>query len=83
MSRSKEVLQHAFQQAVLQAGSGDTPTPAPPCTYHYHLVYSSIHSQQTYCATCGTTLKYTQHRKCPNPDMVEGILKNTLILRAK
>ena len=71
MNQSTEILHHAFQQAVLQAKSENIPTPAPLCTKHYNTVYDTLHPRPKYCATCGTTLKYTQHRKCPDPDAIQ------------
>ena len=75
MNQSTEILHHVFQQAVLQAKSENIPTPAPLCTKHYNTVYDTLHPRPKYCATCGTTLKYTQHRKCPDPDAIQRHLR--------
>ena len=39
------------------------------------LVYNITQPSQTLCITCNATLKYSNHRLCPNPSKVEEYLK--------
>ena len=76
LSKPKELIHNAFQQAELQAFNEEVPSPTPLCKRHYHIVYNSIQpSRQTSCTTCGTTLKYTNYRTCSNPSKIEEYLR--------
>ena len=38
------------------------PIPTLLCQHHYHILYDAMHRQQR-CATCGTWLRYSGHRR--------------------
>ena len=75
LNKSKELVQSAFDQGELHTCSDETPIPTPLCKHHYHLVYKLIQPSKLNCTTCNTPLKYTSHRMCPNPTMVEEYLR--------
>ena len=53
-------------------------------TFHFYLRPSHIlHPLQEYCATCGSTLKYTQHKKCLNPDAIQKHLREHINFEGK
>ena len=38
------------------------PIPTLLCQHHYHILYDAMHRQRR-CATCGTWLRYSGHRR--------------------
>ena len=44
------------------------PIPTPLCQHHYHIF--AMHHQRR-CTTCGTWLRYSGHRPCPKPEIVQ------------
>ena len=54
------------------------PIPTPLCKGHYHTIYKSLQPTQSHCPTCGSSLKGTSVRTCPDPGRVQEYLsKNT------
>jgi hypothetical protein len=47
----------------------------PLCSHHYHLIYNLQQPSQTHCITCNMWLKQKQCRLCPEPQIVEELLK--------
>ena len=50
------------------------PTPAPLCKVHYHIVYNELQPTQTYCVTCGSDLRKSTVRVCPDPERIQKYL---------
>ena len=50
------------------------PIPTPLCKHHYHLIYNILQPTQTHCPTCGTWLKITVSRYCPDPHRIQKYL---------
>ena len=44
----------------------NVPIPTPLCKHHYHLIYKTLQPQQSHCPTCGTSLRTTPARPCPD-----------------
>ena len=54
------------------------PIPTPLCKSHYHTIYKTLQPTQSHCPTCGSTLKGSSPRTCPNPGIIQEYLsKNT------
>jgi len=54
------------------------PIPTPLCKCHYHAIYKILQPTQSHCPTCGSSLKGTSLRTCPDPGKIqEYLLKNT------
>lgn len=56
----------------------EVPVPTPLCRHHYHRVYNLLQPTHTNCSACGISLKHTQSRPCPQPDIIEDHLRNTI-----
>ena len=63
-----------FANVKLQCSSDTTPVQTPLCNHHYHLLYNQLHPTQTNCSTCGSSLKHTNPRPCPNPSVIQSYL---------
>ena len=50
----------------------NVPIPTPLCKHHYHLIYNTLQPKQSHCPTCGSSLRTTTARPCPD---VPHILK--------
>ena len=50
------------------------PVPTPLCKRHYHLIYNAIQPTQTHCYTCGSSLRTTAARLCPDPKRITHYL---------
>ena len=48
--------------------------PTPFCKVHYHLVYNALQPQQTHCPTCGSSLRSTTGRPCPDQLVIQQYL---------
>lgn len=67
-----------IQSAIVSTGlvvCGDIPFPTPLCKHHYHVIYNELQPSQSHCVTCGSSLKHTTARFCPNPDLIEAHLR--------
>ena len=54
------------------------PIPTPLCKSHYHTIYKTLQPTQSHCPTCGSSLKGSSTRTCPNPEKIQEYLsKNT------
>ena len=74
---SKEAITAILQAQELQYQEITVPTPL--CSHHYHLVYNLLQpTRQTNCAVCGISLRHTQSRSCPQPDVIEQHLRETI-----
>ena len=54
--------------------SENVPFPTPMCKNHYHVMYDSLHSKQTQCYTCGSSLRGVQTRTCPAAEKIQCYL---------
>ena len=72
---NSDQMKHAFISTGIKCSHEIIPTPTPLCKYHYHVLYTVLNSVQRQCATCGTWLKYTSHRSCPKPEVIQEYLK--------
>ena len=75
LSKPQKALVDALQQAMLSTSSAPPPVPTPLCRKHYNDVYHIIHQRQTNCITCKASLRYTEHRLCPNPSEITKFLR--------
>ena len=50
------------------------PTPTPLCKVHYHMVYNESQPTQTHCVTCGSDLRKSSVRTCPDPERIQEYL---------
>ena len=53
----------------------DVPIPTPLCKHHYHLTYNTLQPQQSNCPTCGSSLRTTHTRSCPNAPFIRKYLE--------
>ena len=67
----------ALESVKLQC-RGQIQVPMPLCKHHYHLVYNLLQPTQTNCRVCDICLKHTQSRLCPQPDVIEAHLRDTV-----
>ena len=67
-------LRKVFDSVQLQC-SVHIPTPTPLCEHHYHKVYNSLVPTQTNCTTCNISLKHSNSRPCPQPDVIMNHLR--------
>ena len=72
---SSEQLQSALETAGLMCFTSEIPIPTPLCKHHYHLIYNLVQPTQTHCVTCGTSLKHSSPKVCPQPKVVEKHLR--------
>jgi hypothetical protein len=72
---SSEQLQSALETVGLECFAPEIPTPTPLCKHHYHLIYNLVQPTQTHCVTCGTSLKHSSPKVCPQPEVVEKHLR--------
>ena len=75
MLGNSDQMKHAFISTGIKCSHEIIPTPTPLCKYHYHILYTVLNSVQRQCATCDTWLKYTSHRSCPKPEVIQEYLK--------
>ena len=67
-------LRKVFDSVQLQC-SVHIPTPTPLCKHHYHKVYNSLVPTQKNCTTCNISLKHSNSRPCPQPDVIMNHLR--------
>ena len=70
-------LQSGFLQGGLKSRTSTIPTPTPLCKHHYHMIYNLVRPTQTKCVTCGTYIKPSTSKFCPNPSIIEAYLHDT------
>ena len=68
-------LRCAFKTAGLKCTTLEIPTPTPLCKHHYHVVYNLVQPTQMHCVTCGTSLKHSNPKLCPNPEVIKKYLQ--------
>ena len=51
------------------------PTPTPLCKHHDYLIYKTLQPMQRHCPTCGSSLKTTPARPCPDVPRILKYLK--------
>ena len=76
-SHSKMATQEQLGLIAHTLGCSSLPTlpiPTPLCKHHYHLIYNTLQPTQTQCPTCGTWLKITTARFCPDPHCIQKYL---------
>ena len=52
----------------------DLPVPTPLCKPHYHIIYDTLQPKQTHCPTCGSSLRTTATRLCPDRQRIQQYL---------
>ncbi len=75
LHRASDQLHSTMETIGLKCSASEIPTPTPLCQHHYHLVYKTVQPHQTHCATCGTSLKHSNPRSCPQPTVIEKYLQ--------
>ena len=73
---SSEEIQSALETVGLKCFTPEIPTPTPLCKHHYHLIYNLVQPTQTHCVTCGTSLKHSSPKVCPQPEVIEKHLRD-------
>ena len=77
LNKTSEQVQDAAESSGLKCPP-TVPIPAPMCKHHYHLVYKFLKPTQTHCITCGISLKHSNPKPCPQPELVENHLKENM-----
>ena len=72
-----------FSEASLLCKFNSIPTPTPLCRHHYNIVYKVYQPIQRNCSTCNMSLKHTQSRPCPEPDVITRLLKTLIMTLGK
>ena len=44
------------------------------CKAHYHALYNELQPTQTHCVTCGSDLRKSDARVCPDPQIIQKYL---------
>ena len=72
---SCEQITKAFTLLGLKTSTPTIPVPLPLCKQHYHAVYKTLKPVQIHCVTCGTSIRHSNTKLCPQPAIIELYLK--------
>ena len=72
---SCEQITKAFTLLGLKTSTPTISVPLPLCKQHYHAVYKTLKPVQIHCVTCGTSIRHSNTKLCPQPAIIELYLK--------